>query len=114
MDQIRRKLVDDATDAFITSIDCSKICDLASTFHPEGKPCRVFCEPKKGSYNVCFFVVFPSGEGDADLDADEKWVVRIPLTPRLAFPEEKMRSEIATMKCAPSPSFAPLVAHLLD
>ncbi|WEW56652.1 hypothetical protein PRK78_002100 [Emydomyces testavorans] len=28
----------------------------------------------------------------------EKWMVRIPLLPRLAFPEEKMRSEIATMK----------------
>lgn len=31
MDQIYRRLVDDATDAIITSIDCSKICDLAST-----------------------------------------------------------------------------------
>ncbi|WEW60876.1 hypothetical protein PRK78_006364 [Emydomyces testavorans] len=28
----------------------------------------------------------------------EKWIVRIPLMPRLAFPEEKMRGEIATMK----------------
>jgi Phosphotransferase enzyme family len=97
MDQIYRRLVSDATDAFIASIDCSKICDLASTFHPQGKPCRVFREPKKGSYNVCFFIVFLSDEGDTD--TDEKWVIRLPLIPRLAFPEEKMRSEIATMKC---------------
>ncbi len=97
MDQIQRRLVNDATDAFIASIDSSTICDLASTFHPRGKPCRVFCEPKKGSYNVCFFIVFVSDDGGTD--TDEKWVMRIPLIPRLAFPEEKMRSEIATMKC---------------
>jgi hypothetical protein len=95
MDQIHQQAVNEATDVFIAPIDYSKICDLASTFHPQGKPCRVFCEPKKGSYNVCFFIVFISDEGDTD----EKWVIRIPLTPRLAFPEEKMRSEIATMKC---------------
>jgi hypothetical protein len=97
MDQIHSRLINDATDAFIASIDCSSICNLASTFHPQGKPCRVFCEPKKGSYNVCFFVVFLSDEGGAD--TDEKWVVRLPLMPRLAFPDEKIRSEIATMKC---------------
>ncbi|KAI1941182.1 hypothetical protein LOZ66_001690 [Ophidiomyces ophidiicola] len=28
----------------------------------------------------------------------ERWMVRIPLLPRLAFPEEKLRAEIATMK----------------
>ncbi|RDL33120.1 uncharacterized protein BP5553_08559 [Venustampulla echinocandica] len=104
MDQIRRQLVNDATDAFIASIDCSKICDLASTFHPQGKPCRVFCEPKKGSYNICFFIVFLSDEGDTN----EKWVIRIPLTPRLAFPEEKMRSEIATMKYITSKTSIPI------
>ncbi|KAH6717298.1 hypothetical protein BKA61DRAFT_642467 [Leptodontidium sp. MPI-SDFR-AT-0119] len=72
-----------------------------------GKPCRVFCEPKKGSYNVCFFIVFISDEGDTD----EKWVIRIPLTPRLAFPEEKMRSEIATMKYVASKTSIP-IPHL--
>ena len=38
MDQIHRRLVNDATDAFIASIDCSKICDLASTFDPREPP----------------------------------------------------------------------------
>ncbi len=98
MDQICRRLVDDATDAFIASINRSKTCDLASAFHPKRKPCCVFYETRKGSYNLCFPIVFLSNEGDTD----EKWVVRIPLTPRLAFPAEKMRSEIATMKCVPS------------
>jgi hypothetical protein len=105
MDQICRCLVDDVTDAFIASIDRSKICDLASTFHPEHKLCRVFCEPTKGSYNICFPVVFLLGEGVTD----EKWVIRIPLTLRLAFPEEKMRGEIATMKCAPPRIFFSLL-----
>ena len=101
MDQICRRLVDDTTDAFIAFINRFKICDLASTFHPERKPCRIFCEPKKGSYNICFPIVFLSDEGDTD----EKWVIRILLNPRLAFPEEKMRSEIATMKYALSHLF---------
>ncbi|KAH9221427.1 hypothetical protein DL95DRAFT_403254 [Leptodontidium sp. 2 PMI_412] len=110
MDQIRRRLVNDATDAFIASIDCSKICDLASTFHPQGKPCRVFCEPKKGSYNVCFFIVFISDEGDTD----EKWVIRIPLTPRLAFPEEKMRNIFIQLRYCEFPHIGSLTLDPID
>jgi hypothetical protein len=108
MDQICRRHVDNATNAFIASIDRPTICDLASAFHPERKPCRVVCEPKKGSYNICFLVVFLSDEGDTD----EKWVVRIPLAPRLAFPDEKMRSEIATMKYGPPYPPPSYIAHL--
>jgi hypothetical protein len=63
----------------------------------------------KGSYNICFPIVFLSGEGVTD----EKWVIRIPLTPRLASPEETMRGEIATMKYAPSFS-PPYIAHLTN
>ncbi|KAI1974377.1 hypothetical protein LOZ53_002829 [Ophidiomyces ophidiicola] len=48
----------------------------------------------QGSYNINFPVVFC----DTDGCEMEKWIVRIPLIPRLAFPEEKMRGEIATMK----------------
>ena len=59
-------IIDIVTIAADTSIDRSKICDLASTFHPERKPCRIFCEPKKGSYNICFPIVFLSDEGDTD------------------------------------------------
>ncbi|KAI1919889.1 hypothetical protein LOZ65_004282 [Ophidiomyces ophidiicola] len=48
----------------------------------------------QGSYNISFPVVFC----DPDGCEKEKWIVGIPLIPRLAFPEEKMRGEIATMK----------------
>lgn len=99
MDQITKHKLDQAAQELIDSIEPSKVCQLASSFHPKARACRIFSEWKKGSYNVCFPVVF-----DADADADsmegegEKWMVRIPLLPRLAFPEEKMRGEIATMK----------------
>jgi hypothetical protein len=44
MDQTCRRIVDDATDDFIASIDQFKISDLAATFHYDSKPCRIFCE----------------------------------------------------------------------
>lgn len=94
MDQIKRLKVEEATDGFIASIDHARVCALASSFHPEKWLCRIFGEVTKGSYNVCFPIVFLDSENN-DV---EKWIVRIPLLPRLAFPEEKMRSEIATMK----------------
>ncbi|RFU31554.1 hypothetical protein B7463_g4775, partial [Scytalidium lignicola] len=105
MDKIHRLYIDDAADAFIASIDLLKICNLASTFHPEHKPCRlVDNKPRKGSYNVCFLIVFLSDGSDTE----EKWVIRIPLIPRLAFPEEKTRSEIATMKYIASNTTIPI------
>ncbi|OJD13646.1 hypothetical protein AJ78_05927 [Emergomyces pasteurianus Ep9510] len=94
MDQITKHKLDRAADDLIASIDPSKVCELASSFHPDKRPCRVFSKWKKGSYKVCFPIIFSQ---DESLDG-EKWMVRIPLLPRLAFPEEKMRSEIATMK----------------
>ncbi|KAI1935159.1 hypothetical protein LOZ66_005465 [Ophidiomyces ophidiicola] len=94
MDRITKHRLDAACDEFIKAIDPFKACELASTFHPKQLTCRIFGEWKKGSYNVCIPVAFEDGtEG-----MGEKWMVRIPLLPRLAFPEEKMRSEIATMK----------------
>ncbi|KAI1919447.1 hypothetical protein LOZ58_005213 [Ophidiomyces ophidiicola] len=93
MDRITKHRLDAACDEFIKAIDPFKACELASTFHPKQLTCRIFGEWKKGSYNVCIPVAFEDGtEG-----MGEKWMVRIPLLPRLAFPEEKMRSEIATM-----------------
>jgi hypothetical protein len=96
MDQICRRFIDDATDAFIASIDRSKICDLASALHPERKPCRIFCEPMKRGYNIWFSIVILSDKGDTD----EKLVIRIPLTLRLAFPEEKMQRDSYYEVCA--------------
>ena len=95
MDQITKYRVDHAAEELIASIDCKRVCELASSFHPSKSPCRILSDWKKGSFNVCFPVIF--NQDPETLDG-EKWMVRIPLLPRLAFPEEKMRSEIATMK----------------
>ncbi|PGH05240.1 hypothetical protein AJ79_06851 [Helicocarpus griseus UAMH5409] len=95
MDQITKHKLDQAAQSLIASIDPSKVCDLASSFHPDKIPCRIFSDWIEGSYNVCFPVVFNQDERSME---GEKWMVRIPLLPRLAFPEEKMRGEIATMK----------------
>ncbi|KAI2130544.1 hypothetical protein LOY97_005644 [Ophidiomyces ophidiicola] len=82
---------------FIASIDCSVVCALASSFHPQKKPCRIFDEKKKGAFNVCFPVEFLEDPGN-EHTIRERWMMRIPLLPRLAFPDEKIRAEIATMK----------------
>ncbi|EEQ85990.1 uncharacterized protein BDCG_09259 [Blastomyces dermatitidis ER-3] len=95
MDQITKHRVDQAAEELIASIDPSKVCKLATSFHPAKSPCRIFSDWKKGGFNVCFPVIFNQ---DAESVEGEKWMVRIPLLPRLAFPEEKMRGEIATMK----------------
>lgn len=75
-------------------INPDAICALASSFN-HGEPCRLFTEMKKGSFNLRYFVIFNSDEKSMNGD---RWVVRIPNIPRLGFPMEKMRAEIATMK----------------
>lgn len=45
---------------------------------------------KHGSYNVCFFVTFPT-------DGTE-WVVRIPISPLISDVWAKVQSEVATMQ----------------
>ncbi|EEQ91569.2 uncharacterized protein BDCG_06689 [Blastomyces dermatitidis ER-3] len=107
MDQLTHHLLDREVKKFINSIDPALVCKLATFLHPEKKLCRVFSEPKKGSYNICFPILFtnttttnptPDDELTEPAEPVERWMVRIPLLPRLAFPEEKMRGEIATMK----------------
>ncbi|KAL2366033.1 hypothetical protein RJZ56_001037 [Blastomyces dermatitidis] len=95
MDQITKHRVDRAAEELIASIDPTRVCDLATSFHPAKSACRIFSDWKKGGFNVCFPVIFNQ---DPESMEGEKWMVRIPLLPRLAFPKEKMRSEIATMK----------------
>ncbi|EAS34713.3 uncharacterized protein CIMG_00067 [Coccidioides immitis RS] len=102
MDQLTRHLLDKEVKKFIDSIEPSLVCKLASSLHPEKKSCQVFSDPQKGSYNICFPVVFTdAGDQIPNVESTqsaERWMIRIPLLPRLAFPEEKMRGEIATMK----------------
>ncbi|KMP10204.1 hypothetical protein CIRG_09885 [Coccidioides immitis RMSCC 2394] len=91
MDLITQHRIKKEAQEFIACIDQSAICELATSFHPAKKCCRIFDEVKKGGFNVCFPVEFMDSPG-------ERWMVRIPILPRLAFPEEKLRGEIATMK----------------
>ncbi|KAL2370348.1 hypothetical protein RJ035_002627 [Blastomyces gilchristii] len=110
MDQLTRHLLDKEVKKFIDSIDPALVCKLATFLHPEKKLCQVFSEPKKGSYNICFPILFtntittnPTPDDELTEPAEpaepvERWMIRIPLLPHLAFPEEKMRGEIATMK----------------
>ena len=98
--QIKAEQILAAVDAFEKSIDNEAVCAVASSFHG-GNVCRIF-DTKKGSFNLCYFVTFdsPSQVEDPNSNSDEvdRWVVRIPIVPRLGFPDEKHRSEIATMK----------------
>ncbi|KAH9205327.1 kinase-like domain-containing protein, partial [Leptodontidium sp. 2 PMI_412] len=58
---------------------------------------EVFKEPKRGSYNICFFVQFRI-DGKISEKGD-RWVVRVPLSPCLAFgAQAKMEREFATMQ----------------
>ncbi|KAI0914737.1 phosphotransferase enzyme family protein [Ustulina deusta] len=87
-DFIAKTRIHKERDAFIASIREEQVCNLASS-HRRGDRCRCFKAPVRGSYNVCFFVKFDDGE---------KWVVRIPLAPCLAFgAKSKLESEIVTM-----------------
>ncbi|QVM10733.1 hypothetical protein D8B26_005386 [Coccidioides posadasii str. Silveira] len=102
MDQLTRHHLNNKVEGFIRLIKPSSVRELASSLHPEKKPCRIFSAPMKWSYNICFPVVFTDiADQSADIEptrSAERWMIRIPLLPRLAFPEEKMRGEIATMK----------------
>lgn len=88
-DPIVQSRVHRERDEFIASISEEKICELASSWRNDD-PCQFFREPKRGSYNICYFVQF---------DDLEQWVVRVPLVPCLAFGATyKLESEIATMQ----------------
>ena len=74
-------------DRFIASIREEDVCRLASSYR-NNDPCAYFEKPTCGSYNMCYLVQFGDGE---------KWVVRVPLAPCLAFGgRSKLESEIAT------------------
>jgi len=82
-------------DRFIASIGHDDVRLLAASCH-DGDTCIFFKPPIRGSYNICYFVQFPSRNKDEDGD---KWVVRVPLDPCLTFGgRSKLKSEVATMQ----------------
>lgn len=66
------------------------VLKLASS-HNMQRRCTEFRECEFGSFNVCFFVEFPSD--------GKQWVVRFPICPVQHEPWQKLQSEIATMEC---------------
>ncbi|KAG9252587.1 kinase-like domain-containing protein [Emericellopsis atlantica] len=74
---------------YAESIDIKDVYKVASS-HNMDKDCRKFRDPESGSFNVCFFVTFPSD--------GRKWVVRFPIGPVLHDPWQKIQSEIATLR----------------
>ncbi|KAJ2891959.1 hypothetical protein MKZ38_010502 [Zalerion maritima] len=90
-------------DQFIASIQEDDILRLASSYH-NGEPCSIFQNPMRGSYNICYFVQFPFQGGGT-----EKWVVRVPLKPCLAFGgRNKLENEIATMQLVAEKTTIPI------
>lgn len=83
MDIITQHRIKQKAEDFISFIAAA--CEVATLFHPAKKHCRIFDEVKKGGFNVCFPVEFRDDSEDGAI-------------PRLAFPMEKLRGEIATMK----------------
>jgi len=75
-------------DQFIASISEHQVLTLASSYRND-EPCDFFDKPKRGSYNICYFVRFHDGP---------KWVIRVPLTRCLALGGRKLDSEIAMMQ----------------
>lgn len=75
---------------FIDSLDTEAICRLASSYHG-GIPCTTFGSPKHGSFNVCIFVKF-------ETNSPERWAVRMPLPARAAWIDERIETELATMR----------------
>ncbi|RDL30802.1 uncharacterized protein BP5553_10147 [Venustampulla echinocandica] len=90
VDAIVEKSIDEQTELFINSIDPATVCSIASS-HNNGASCTLISNPLRGSFNICYPVIFgPDGNG-------QKWIVRIPLVPRVALVDEKLESEVAVM-----------------
>lgn len=102
LDQIQAQQVLDAVTVFVDDINKrqDRVCATASALR-DGNTFRIF-DTKTGSFNLCYFLEEVDGVGTAPAEngtrVRDRLVVRIPLIPRLGCAEEKLRSEIATMK----------------
>ncbi|KAK0631593.1 phosphotransferase enzyme family protein [Immersiella caudata] len=98
-DRVVQSQVHHERDRFIASIPEHQVLALASSYRNTA-PCSFFDKPNRGSYNICYFVQFSDGV---------KWVVRVPLTPCLAFGGgRKLESEVAAMRVIASKTTIPI------
>ncbi|KAM5347093.1 hypothetical protein ACJ41O_010098 [Fusarium nematophilum] len=70
------------------------VCDLAASHHG-GTPGRIF-SITHGSFNICVCVQFDDPPAGAP---PHRWAVHIPFPGRVPWIDEKIDSEVATMKC---------------
>ncbi|OAA60033.1 phosphotransferase enzyme family protein [Cordyceps fumosorosea ARSEF 2679] len=95
---------------FIASIKDADVLRLATSQHSSKHPCTFFRPAIHGSYNVCYFVKFPT--------TGERWTVRIPIRPCLAHGgRSKLASEVTTMNFLKAHADIPIPtirAHSLD
>ncbi|KAM0421404.1 hypothetical protein ACHAPT_010758 [Fusarium lateritium] len=86
-------------DTFLASISKKRVLRLLSSRRQDQR-CDYFKDPKRGSYNICYFVEFEDGE---------RWVLRVPIAPCLAFgARSKLESEVATMQLVAEKTDIPL------
>lgn len=95
----QRECAEWACSGFVIDINRDDVCRLASLFN-YGRPRHVSGEPKKVSFNVCSEVIFasPPSQANPGTAEPERWITRFPMLACLAYTEEKLRGEIATMK----------------
>ncbi|KAM5380828.1 hypothetical protein ACJZ2D_003352 [Fusarium nematophilum] len=101
---ILRDKVEKAHQSFIDSIDNEAICRLASSYR-NGTPCKTFDNPKHGSFNFCVFIEF-------DTSPPERWVVRIPLPARAVWIDERIETQLATMRYVAAKTTIPTLKDL--
>ncbi|KAM5354995.1 hypothetical protein ACJ41O_001641 [Fusarium nematophilum] len=101
---ILRDKVEKAHQSFIDSIDNEAICRLASSYR-NGTPCKTFDNPKHGSFNFCVFIEF-------DTSPPERWVVRIPLPARAVWIDERIETQLATMRYVAAKTTIPVPRDL--
>lgn len=75
---------------FINSLDLDQICRLASSYHG-GLPCQVVRVMRYNPFNVGVIVMFPT-------IPPESWVVRLPIPGLVVWIDEKLETELATMR----------------
>ncbi|KPM42267.1 hypothetical protein AK830_g4251 [Neonectria ditissima] len=98
-DKLVQTQVHDERNSFLKSVSKEDVLRLVSS-RRQGRNCDYFRDPKRGSYNVCYFVRFDDGE---------RWVLRIPITPCLASgARRKLEREVATMQLVAAKTTIPL------
>ncbi|KAF5019924.1 hypothetical protein F66182_8064 [Fusarium sp. NRRL 66182] len=98
-DKLIQLQVHQKRDRFLASISKKRVLRLLSS-RRQDRRCDYFKDPKRGSYNICYFVEFEDGK---------RWVLRVPIVPCLALgARRKLEAEVATMQLVAEKTDIPL------